>query len=332
MNYKHFSIEEREKIQELLWQKASIRSIATALNRSPASVSREIKRNKPPERNRYSPRKAHMRALEHRTHRGRTKRLKNERIRTYVVKHLKRRWSPEQIAGRITLDLKENVSHEAIYQFIYDRIQKGTNVVKNDYEDLRPYLRRRRKIRLPHGARKCQRMLKPLGRSIDERPQIVLARKYVGDWEGDTVESKDHKPGVNTLVERKIGLVFITKLKDKSVESTVRVMAERFKYVPQKFKRSVTLDNGPENRDWQSIERRCSIDCFSAHPYSAWERPTNENTNGLIRQYYPKGYDFNLVSDSEIKRIQNLLNSRPRKCLGFKTPLQVERRLSRMLR
>jgi len=323
MKYKHFTIEEREKIQELLWRKTSMRDIAKILGRSPASISRELKRNKPPERDRYAPRKAHLRALGHRKLRGREGRLKNDRVRKYVVAHLRRRWSPEQISGRIKTDLGEHISHEAIYQFIYDRVQKGSNLAKPDAEDLRPYLRRRRRIRTPHGARKCQRISRPKGRSIDDRPEVVLLRKRVGDWEGDSVESKDHKPGVNTLVERKVGLVFITKLRDKTAKATVDAMAERFRCVPRRLKRTVTLDNGFENSDWQAIEKRCFIDCFSAHPYSSWERPTNENTNGLIRDFFPKKTDFDTISDDEIRFVENELNSRPRKRLGWKTPLEA---------
>lgn len=323
MKFTHFSIEEREKIQEMLWQKASIRSISKTINRSPSSVSREILRNKPPERNQYAPRKAHLRAVEHRKHRGRTERLKNDRIRSYVVTHLKRRWSPEQISGRMKLDLEESISHEAIYRFIYHQVRKGSNLTKPECEDLRPYLRRRRRIRVPHGARKCQRVLKSKGKSIDLRPRIVLKRKRIGDWEGDTVESRDHKPGINTLVERKIGLTFITKLKDKSSIATIGAMAYRFKDVPGRFKCTVTLDNGPENRDWKMIEDVIGIDCYNAHAYSSWERPTNENTNGLVRDYFPKKTDFSMISDEEIAFVESELNSRPRKRLGWMTPLEA---------
>jgi IS30 family transposase len=323
MKYNHFSIEDREKIQELLWRKASIRTIARAIGRNPSSVSREIQRNKPPVFNRYTPRVAHERALQYRTYRGRTERLKSDRIRAYVVTHLKRRWSPEQIAGRMKSDLGKRVSHEAIYQFIYHQVRNGSNLIKPGREDLRPYLRRRRRIRLPHGARKCQRVLKSLGTSIDERPRIVNERKRVGDWEGDTVESIDHKPGVNTLVERKVGLVFITKLAGRASAATVEAMAHRLKDVPEKFKRTVTLDNGPENRDWKSIEEAVGIDCFFAHAYHSWERGTNENTNGLIRDYFPKKTDFSMISDDEIRYVEHELNSRPRKRLGWKTPLEA---------
>jgi transposase, IS30 family len=323
MNYKHFTIEEREKIQELLWQKTSIRTIAKVIDRSPASVSREIRRNKPPERNYYSPRKAHLRALGYRRHRGRNERLKNDRIRTYVITHLKKRWSPEQIAGRIRIDLGERISHEAIYRFIYDQVCRGSNLTKPGYEDLRPCLRRRRRIRLRHGSRKCQRIFKPLGRSIDERPRVVDKRKRIGDWEGDTVESIDHKPGINTVVERKIGLTFITKLAGRSTAATVGAMAYRFRVVPERFKLTVTLDNGFENLDSEAIEEKVNIDCFYAHPYHSWERGTNENTNGLIRDYFPKKTDFSMISDAEIQFVENELNSRPRKRLGWQTPLEA---------
>ncbi len=323
MKFKHLTIEEREKIQEMLWQKASMRSIAKALGRNPSSIAREVKKNLPKEMRRYTPRIAHERAQVKRKSRGRTDRLKNNRIREYVITHLRRKWSPEQIAGRMKIDLGEDISHEAIYQFIYSRVRNGNNLTKVGFEDLRPYLRRRRRIRVPHGSRKCQRISRPKGRSIEERPKIVLLRKRVGDWEGDSVESVDHKPGVNTLVERKVGLVFITKLKDKSAKATVDVMAERFKCVPKKLKHTITLDNGFENSDWQSIEKRCSIDCFSAYPYSSWERPTNENTNGLIRDFFPKKTDFDTISDEEIRYVEHELNSRPRKRLGWKTPLEA---------
>ncbi len=323
MKYKHLSILEREKIQEMLWCKRSLRDIAKALGRSVSSISREIQKNRPKERNTYGPRQAHMRALEHRKKRGREKRLKNDRVREYVVTHLKRRWSPEQISGRINMDIGESISYEAIYQFIYSQYRIGSPDLRTTGEDLRVYLRRRRKRRVPKGARRSQRIWKPKGTSIEERPKIVNTRKRIGDWEGDTVESKDHKPGVNTLVERKVGLVFITKLKNKTSAATVKVMAQRFKNVPDEFKYTVTLDNGPENSDWKTIEKMCDIDCFSAHPYCSGERGTNENTNGLIRDYYPKKTDFTTIPDDEIRYVEHELNSRPRKRLGWKTPLEA---------
>jgi IS30 family transposase len=323
MNYKHFSIEEREIIQTMRWEKRSLRDISRTLKRSPSSVSREVRKNFPKEHRVYTPRVAHARALEYRKHRGREERLKNERIRSYVVTHLKRRWSPEQISACIKLDLNESISHEAIYRYIYSRVGGGSNLTRTGLEDLRPCLRRRRRIRQPHGARKCHRIWKQRGHSIEERPKEVNTRKTVGHWEGDSVESLDHKPGLNTLVERKVGLVFITKLRSKSSAATVEAMASRFKEVPDGFKKTVTLDNGPENSDYQSITEETGLDCFFAHPYCSGERGTNENTNGLIRDYFPKKTDFSMISDDEIRYVEDELNSRPRKRLGWKTPLEA---------
>lgn len=324
MKYQHFTIEEREKIQELLWQKISIRTIAKDLNRSPSSVSREIKKNKLSWNSHYAPRKAYERALEHRTHRGRKDRLKNDSIRQYVLAHLKRRWSPEQIAGAIKKEINEKISHEAIYQYIYAQIHRdGWGYLRPGKEDLRIYLRRKRKRRQKKGLRKSQRIIKPLGASIDLRPKIIEKRKRVGDWEGDSVESRDHKPGINTLVDRKSGYVFITKLNAKTSEATVNTVAARINTLPKTMRKTLTLDNGPENSDWQSLEAATGMRVYHAHPYHSWERGTNENTNGLIRDYFPKKTDFSMITDEEINYVEQELNTRPRKRLGFKTPLEV---------
>jgi len=323
MKYKHLTIEEREKIQEMLWQKSSIRNIAKTLGRSTSSISREINKNYL-NKNRYVSRMAHTKALKKRRSRGRIIRLKNQNIRDYVTKHLKERWSPEQIARKITKDIGENISHEAIYQYIYNQIHRdGYGYLRPMCEDLRYCLRRRRKRRVPKGARRCQRVFKPKGLSIDDRPKIIELRKRIGDWEGDSVESIDHKPGINTLVDRKSGFVFITKLKSKKAEATVLAMEERFRYLPKDLKLTVTLDNGSENSDWESIENIIGIKCYYAHAYHSWERGSNENTNGLIRDYFPKKTDFDTITDKEIKFVENALNNRPRKRLGWKTPLEV---------
>lgn len=321
MQYKHFSVEERERIQQGLWEKRSIRTIARDLGRPHSSIVREIQRNRPPQRERYTPRLAHERALEKRMSRGREKRLKNTQIRAYVVAQLKRRRSPEQIAGCIKRDINETISAEAIYQFIYAQISNG--YPKKGCVDLRSCLRHRRKIRQPKGARRYQRVLKPQGPSIDNRPTIVERRRRIGDWESDTVESKDHAPGINTLVERKTGLVFITRLTSKQGVSTRTAIMSRLATVPPHARRTITFDNGPENRDWRPIEEATGAKCFFAHPYHSWERGTNENTNGLIRDYFPKGTDFRTITDEEIAFVERELNERPRKRHGWKSPLQV---------
>jgi len=323
MKYKHLTIQERETIQLMLWEKKSIRTIAEIINRYPSTISREINKNFIPHGKRYIPRVAHRKALASRKSRGRTDRLKNQQVRDYVVNHLKEKWSPEQIAGTIQSEIKQTISHEAIYQYIYDQVHRdGYGLLKPGAEDLRMYLRRKRKRRQPKGARKCQR-IKPEGISIDNRPFIVDLRKRIGDWESDTVESKDYKPGINTLVERKTGLVLITKLFDKTSYSTLSAISNRLNLLPEKTKQTITFDNGSENSKWQELEQRIGIKTFFAHAYHSWERGTNENTNGLIRDYFPKGTDFTKISNEDIVFVEYSLNTRPRKRLGFKTPIEV---------
>jgi len=320
MKYKHLNILEREKIQELLWQKVSIRSIGKVLGRSHSSILRELKGRA----FQYTPRLAEERARLRRKSRGRKDRLKNEKIREYVISHLKAHWSPEQISGRMQKEGIGSVSHEAIYQFIYAEIHRdGFGYLKPGHEDLRIFLRRKRKRRLKKGMRKCQRILKPYGVSIDERPLVVDTRARIGDWESDSVESCLHNPGVNTLLERKSGLYLITKLKNKTSKATVHAIQKRMKMFPTKTKRTMTFDNGAENRDWKLFEDRTNIKSYFAHPYHSWERGSNENTNGLLREYFPKKTDFSKIPDEEILKVEYDLNTRPRKRLNWSTPLEV---------
>jgi IS30 family transposase len=168
--------------------------------------------------------------------------------------------------------------------------------------------------------RTVQRVLRPDGLSIEERPLIVEHRSRIGDWEGDSIESKDHAPGLNSLVDRKSGLLLLTKLSGKTALATRIVVAERLKGLPA---RTLTVDNGPENRTWQETEKESGVKVYFANPYHSWERGSNENTNGLVRRYFPKGTDFREVSDEEIARVEYALNTRPRKRHGFKTPLEI---------
>ncbi len=326
MHYKHFTIEEREKIQELFWQKKSIRTIARHLERSPSSVSREIKRNLPKEHLRYTPRLAHARALSKRGCRGREKRLKNDFIRSYVMLHLKKGWSPEQIAGRLSEEQPGmSISHEAIYQYIYAQFYRsGYGPLKSGKDDLRIYLKRRHKRRIPKGARRCQRVKNPDRPSIEERPQHIEKRVEPGHWEGDRLESRRSKAGLNALVERASGFVLITKTKNATALATNKVMYQRLRMIPPRLRQTLTLDNGSENMQWKDLQSCLpGLSCYFAHPYSSFERGTNENTNGLIRWYLPKGTDFAKTSDQEIKLIEQALNNRPRKRLAYKTPHEV---------
>lgn len=321
MAYTHLTVEEREEIQQGLWNKESIRSIAERLGRSAGSISREIRKNQTLVQERYAPRLAEFRAEAQRRNRGRTLRLKSAEVRQYVASHLKQGWSPEQISGCVENDIGEKISHEAIYQFIYAQVHRGGNgYVRPGREDLRPFLARRHKKRARKGMRKGQRIFRAQGASIEDRPEIVGRRSRVGDWEGDSIESRDHAPGLNSLVDRRSGLLLLSKLSAKTAEATRAVVARRLQGRPAK---TLTVDNGSENQYWQETEEDTGAKVYFAHPYSSWERGTNENTNGLVRRYFPKGTDFREVSEAAIAAVEYALNTRPRKRLGWRTPLAV---------
>jgi len=324
MPYQHFSVEERETIQRGLWEKKSYREIARELDRSPASISREVRRNLPKERFLYTPRLAHARALLHRTRRGREARLKHDALRRYVISHLKLGWSPEQIAATAQDMVGIPVSHEAIYQFVYARVSKASGLLYAHEEDLRPYLARHRKRRMRKGLRKPYRIEKGPLPSIDARPREVDVRRRIGHWEDDSMVSSPTIPvRLRTTVERKSGIVFIDKAYDRTMAEVNRITLQRFSALPPHARKTLTRDRGAENMGYEMIEKKLGVRCFFAHAYSSYERGTNENTNGLIRRFFPKKTDFRTVSNQEIRKVERLLNSRPRKRLGWKTPYQV---------
>jgi IS30 family transposase len=324
MTYQHFSVEEREKIQELLWGKRSMRDIAKELGRSPSSISRELARNRPPERNRYTPRLANERALVHRTRRGRNDRLKNDQLREYVAFHLKLGWSPEQIAATAKDAVGISISHEAIYQFVYARVSKASNLMYANQEDLRPYLPRHRRQRMHKGLRKPYRIDKGPLPSIESRPCDVDERKYIGHWEDDSIVCSPTIPvRLRTTNERKSGVVFIDKAYDRTMAEANRITMERFGKLPARVRKTLTRDRGAENLGYEKLQKELNMKIFFAHAYSSWERGSNENLNGLIRRFFPKKTDFRTVTKDEIRLVERLLNSRPRKRLGWKTPYQV---------
>jgi IS30 family transposase len=171
--------------------------------------------------------------------------------------------------------------------------------------------------------RKSERIWRPKGLCIDERPKEVEERKVIGHWETDSMISRQSTFGLNTVVERKTGLVFITKIENTKAEATKNTLVQRLSTLPEEFRKTITSDNGSENFLYDLVQLELNILWFFAHAYHSWERGTNENTNGLIRWYFPKGTDFATISDEAIKAVENALNNRPRKRLGWKTPLEV---------
>lgn len=323
--YRQFSIEEREKLQLMLWHKQSVRAIAKELGRSPSSISREINKNRRCDGKRlYIPRAAHERAVINRSNRGERKLVKSETLRDYVIKHLKLGWSPEQIAGKAEELIGIKISHEAIYQYIYAQIHRnGYGYVRPGCEDLRQYLARRKKRRVRKGQRASYRIEKGPLPSIDDRPQEVEERKKAGHWEDDLIVSKASKLALKTINERSSGLVFIEKVKDKTISESNRSVIKRLDVIPPEYRKTLTRDRGSENLGHLELEEELGIQCYFARAYHSWERGSNENLNGLIRRYLPKGTDFRDVSNRQIKHIEFLINSRPRKRLGWKTPYEV---------
>ena len=245
-------------------------------------------------------------------------RLKDDRIISYVTAKLAEGWSPEQIAGRISMDHKDlTISHEAIYQYIYHPETNGR-------QELIWCLRR------AHRKRKCKGTGRDAGKTkipnripIDLRPPSVDDRKVFGHWEADSLVSRKSLTALNSLVERKTRLLMLTRLPRKTAEATFQAIVGRLQDLPPEARMTLTMDNGTENAMHQEITSAIGIQCFFAHPYASWERGTNEHINGLVRWYLPKGTDFANISDDEIAGIESLINNRPRKCLGFYTPLEA---------
>jgi IS30 family transposase len=267
---------------------------------------------------------AEKRAKERIKTRGTRQRLKYKKIRDYAIKMLKEDYSPEQISG--TLPIKYpgySISPEAIYQFIYSQCRSGGSG-RCFGEDLRIYLKRKHRVRKPKFVQfKAEKGSISNRIFIDERPQEVNERIEKGHWEGDSMVSRKSLVGLNTLVERVTGLVFISKIKNTTAKETTRVVTKRLKNLPENLRKTITLDNGHENAGHEEIKKEIGTDVFFAHPYHSWERGTNENTNGLIRWYLPKGTDFAKIPNERIKEIELKLNTRPRKRLGWRTPLEA---------
>lgn len=309
----------------MLWQNSSIRDIARALGRNPSSVSREMKRNRPPERDRYTPCLAHERALVCRRHRGQRKLDKDEKLHRYVVSQMKLGWSPEQIAATAEGTVDTSISHEAIYQYIYAQIYRhGYGYLKPGREDLRPYLARRRRRRMRKGFRKSYRIDKGPLPTIDIRPKEADQRTVIGHWEDDSLVYTPTCPvRLRTTNERVSGVVFIAKAHERTMQEANRITEERFRTFPSSLLKTLTRDRGSENLGYEELEQELGIRCFFAHAYHSWERGSNENTNGLVRRFFPKKTDFRAITNEQIQQVEYLLNTRPRKRLDWKTPYQV---------
>lgn len=323
--YRRLNDEEREEISRSLARGETPTNIAERLGRAVSTISREVTQHsgKTGYRACLAGRRASRRAASRRS--GKRLLTTNARLRTYVLSKLRLRWSPEEIVARVQAEYPQDttmrISHEAIYQHIYV-LPRG--VLKTE---LIKALRQERKYRRNKGGRKAAQE-ETRGKiadmlSIEERPSEVADRTIPGHWEGDLILGKYKRTALGTLVERTTRATILVPLKAKDAVSVRRAYTKALRTLPKEFAQSLTYDQGKEMSEHKRFTLDTNITVYFAHPGSPWERGTNENTNGLIRQYFPKGTDFSKVSVSEIARVQRELNDRPRKVLGWKKPNEV---------
>lgn len=317
-HYTHLSRDERVRIEVLLEEGKSLSQIAKQLGRNKATISREVRRNGSPERSEYTVPWVDIKARRRRYRASRRPRLKTERIVLYMREKLREGWSPAQISGRIGIDHKGlSISHEAIYQYIY-------SLGRQKCKEFTAYLRCAHKRRKQKGQRKSGRHPKILNRVlIEQRPAHIETRQEFGHWEGDTLVSKKSTVALHTMVERKSRLLLISKLASRSSQDLRCSVVARLQGFPPHCRQTMTMDNGTENAQHLEITASLGMQCYFTRPYSAWQRGTNENLNAQVRWYLPKGTDFRKISDETIAVIEALINNRPRKCLGFRTPIEI---------
>jgi IS30 family transposase len=311
MAYKQLTREERYQIHALKKAGKSIGEIARLLERHPSTIWREIGRNTGG--NGYRPKQAQELAEVRR--RNAPKAVKfTEKVRQYVDEKLRLQWSPEQIAGRIERDIGETISHERIYQYLAADRKAGGTLWQN--------LRRARKKRKKRYGSADNRGKIPNRVGIEKRPAVVDAKVRRGDWEGDTVIGENHQGGLVTLVERKSQYVLIEPVQHKSAPEVTEAILRCAGPLSGIFK-TLTFDNGKEFSGHEAIAAALGVSVYFARAYHSWERGLNENTNGLIRQYFPKKMPLRDLSIEWVKQVQDLLNHRPRKTLGYLTPHEV---------
>jgi len=317
--YTKLTLTERKLIAVWLKEGLSARECGRRLNRSHSSVAREQKRNSF-EGNFYEPLHAQAKADKREQKAWEAKHpLKNARIYEYVLAKLREGWSPEQAAGRLRYEHPSNKSwwicHETIYQWIYNP--------KNKNQAWWEYLRRKQKRRRKKTGRKVHRVRIPDRVSIHARPKVVDRRVQPGHWEGDSIVGPGHRNGLHTEYERVFSLTLFERLSRLNSKETEMAQMKIFEPLPKKIRRSTTLDNGTEMARHTTLKRKLGMKTYFADPCSAYQRGGNENANLWIRYYFPKKTDFSKISEEEIKAVEWELNNRPRKRLGFKTPLEA---------
>lgn len=320
--YTHISFVEREQIGLLKAGGMNIPHIAMKLGRDPTSIRRELRRSRPFFKG-YIPSVAEKYALENRKIPRRKRKLDNGTLQEIVYMKLKDRWSPEQIAHWLKEAYPEDmhISHESIYTYIYV-LPRGEL-----RKELISYLRQGARGRQRRKRDTDERGKIPNMVSIHERPKEVENRTVPGHWESDLIIGKAHTSAIGTLVERTTRTTILVPLKSKDAKTVRESFAKTVKKLPKEMFLSMTHDRGSEMSEHELFTKETKVQVYFADPHSPWQRGTNENTNGLIRDFFPKGTDFNQVSVRELKRVQRLLNERPRKTLGWNTPQEAFNKL-----
>lgn len=325
MSYTHLTEKERYVISHLKIADYPLREIARRLGRHHTSISREIKRNKPD----YADDAVYWYTdsqpkAEKRKHKARSHcRQDQPKLVKYIENKLKQDWPPEAISAKLRIDhpLDETmrISHETIYRWIYIDANQGGDL---HIHLRRRHKRRRRQTRYGSGRRFIQGRV-PIG----QRPEIVNSRERYGDWEGDTLEGAKGTGGLATHVERKSRFLLAAKLVDQKAATMTAASVDAFKMVPSELRQTLTVDNGKEFSQFKELEQHTGLSVFFADPYAAWQRGSNENANGILRFYFPKGTDFSKVSERQLERVIRRINNRPRKCLSYRSPHQVMQEL-----
>ena len=319
MSYTHFTREERESLQKLLSEGKSFRQIAEQLERNVSSISREVNRN----RSKYPPKKKSNNKFRYHAWRAQTlaivRRRESKHYRLhpeteewdYIVEKLEEFWTPEQIAERWRIENpnKKKFGTSTIYRYIKNGSFEGIS--------RKTHLRRRGKLILPRSSN--YNSIQP-ERIIPDWPDEIRNRERIGDWEGDTVYGGVGKGLLVTQVDRKSRFLCAELLPKREAILTGKVIVEMLEHLPVK---SISLDNGSEFADFRTIEEKLNTQVYFAEPHKPWQRGTNENTNDILRFFFPKGFDFRTVTQDDVDFVVNLINNRPRKCLGWKSPAEI---------
>lgn len=312
---RHLTLAERDLLAQWLHQGHQQNEIAAALKRSPTTICRELNRNRTG--GTYHAGQAHEQARQRRRERKLTRKMDRPETQEYVACGLANYWSPDQISGRAHYDAPDEPQRHIGRQTIYHWIEQQEPQERAEWKES---LRRRgkRPRKQPQNAEDSAKQA-----AIANRPAAINRRRRIGDFEGDTVLGPAGSGGLVTLVDRRSRYTILTKIKNKEARRVRRRIEKRLRPLTAQQRRSITFDHGTEFADCQRLEINLGVQLYFAEPGRPYQRGTNENTNGLVRQFYPKGTDFRDVSHAEVTRIEDLLNDRPRACLGYRTPREV---------